>query len=386
MSSNPKFSIIIANLNRAALTHDCVKSVMENTERDSYEIIVVDNGSNIDQVEHLLVQPSYFALVRLNRNVGFGEANNIGVERANGEYIVFLNNDVRVSSGWLSRLLEVFDHHSHVGAVGPKLLFPDGSLQEAGGYILPDGRTVRLGRNEKVLPASYVDGIQVTDYCSAACLLVKKGDFIGLGGFDPIFEPAYFEDVDLAVRLRSVGLFSYYCGQAIAFHEENTTSRCLWTEELLNSYIDTNRRKFTTRWGRYLQRRLDEPCEPDPLPAVTWKAEAGANGKRRIILYSSSSIQASEASQRLLLVASAFQDELDVIIASDEVVSRCRIYSLCRSFGIQLSSFRTRKISDVSESDDDLMVTFDIDGQTHGWFKNQIEFESNGERLLDLLE
>jgi GT2 family glycosyltransferase len=71
----------------------------------------------------------HFALVRLNRNAGFGEANNIGVEGANGEYIVFINNDVKISSGWVSRMLEVFDHNPYVGAVGPQFLFPDGSAK-----------------------------------------------------------------------------------------------------------------------------------------------------------------------------------------------------------------------------------------------------------------
>ena len=387
MSFNPTLSIIIANLNRADLTNDCVKSVMENTQDESYEIIVVDNGSSIEQLEQLRTMPSScFELVRLNRNAGFGEANNIGVERANGKYIVFLNNDVKVTSGWASTMLEVFSRCSCVGAVGPKLLFPDGSLQEAGAYILPDGGTVQLGKNAKEPPASYVNGIHVTDYCSAACLLVIRRDFLNVGGFDPIFDPAYFEDVDLAIRLRSIGLFSYYCGQAVAFHEENSTSRRIWSDELRSSYVAANRRKFTTRWGSYLQQRMNEPREPDPLPPVRWEAEANSSGKRRILLYSSNPVQASEASQRLLLVASAFQHAHDVIIASDEVVSRCRIYSLCREFGIQLDTFRTRKISDVTEFDGDLMVSFDIDGQTHGHFNNQIEFERDGEKLLDLLE
>jgi GT2 family glycosyltransferase len=387
MSLNPKLSIIIANLDRADLTRSCMKAVMESTEHGSYEIIVVDNGSSIEQVEQLQTMlSSHFTLVRLNRNAGFGEANNIGVERADGEYIVFLNNDVKVTSGWASSMLEVFSRSPRVGAVGPKLLFPDGSLQEAGAYILPDGATVQLGKNGQEPPAPYVGGIHVTDYCSAACLLMKKTDFLNVGGFDPIFDPAYFEDADLAIRLRSVGLFSYYCGQAVAFHEENSTSRRIWSDEVRSTFVTANQRKLTARWGSYLKRRIEQPCEPDPLPPVKWEAEANPSRNRRIILYSSNPIQASDASQRLLLVASAFQDTHDVILASDEVVSRCRVYSLCREFRIQLNSFRTRRISDVTASDDDLMVSFDTEGQTNGRFKNRIEFERNGEKLIDLLD
>lgn len=385
MSSNAKISIIILNLNRADLTCDCVKSVLENTEVGLYEMIVVDNGSSAEQLQRLVFPPSV-TLLRLNRNVFFGEASNIGAEHANGEYVVFLNNDVKVTSGWLTEMLGVFEHNAHVGAVGPKYLFPDRSLQEAGAFISPEGDAVQFRFEKAALATRYVAGIQVVDYCSAACLLMKKRDFLGLGGFDPMFEPAYFEDVDLALRLRSVGLFSYYYGQVEVFHEKNATARQIWTLEQLSSYFAANHRKFASRWADYLQRRMREPCEPEPLPPVAWKTEGAPGEKRRIILFSSNPVDASEASRRLLLVACAFQDTHDVIIAADAMMSRCRIYSLCREFRIELVSFRTRNISDVSESRGDLMITFDIDGSSCGNFKSQIKFECDGDKLLALLE
>jgi GT2 family glycosyltransferase len=387
MPTRTKVSIIILNLDRADLTSQCVKSVRENTEAGSYEIIVVDNGSGVDDVKQvMMLQSSDTTLLPLNRNMFFGEANNIGAEKANGEYVLFLNNDVEVTSGWLVRMLQVFDSNLPVGAVGPKLLFPDGSLQEAGAYILPDGMTVRVGK-ELELPEFYLGGIQVVDYCSAACLLIKRDDFLNLGGFDPIFEPAYCEDVDLAVRLRSIGLFTYYCGQAEVFHELSATSRRIWTNEILQNHSANNQRKFVTRWGSYLRRRINEPCEPEPRPLVNWEAEHEVNGKRRIVLYSSNPLDTSETSRRLLLVACAFEDTHDVIIAADEVISRLRVYSLCREFGIELGSFRTRKISDLTQATNDIMITFDdIDGHTCELFESQIRFETNGEELLDLLE
>ncbi len=384
MSSGVKVSIIVLNLNRSGLTSDCVKAVMANTEVGLYETIVVDNGSSAEQLDQLVIPPSV-ALLRLNRNMFFGEANNIGVESANGEYVVFLNNDVKVTAGWLTAMLKVFDNHVRVGAVGPKFLFPDGSLQEAGAYLLPEGGTVQMRIEQMAFPSTGVKGIPVVDYCSAACLLMRKNDFLNLGGFDPIFDPAYFEDVDLAVRLRSVGLFSYYCGQAAVFHEQNATSRQIWTVQQLSSYFAASRDRFTERWGNYIIRRMHGSYEPEALPPVRWKAEAGPNAKDRIILYSANPITASEASRRLLLAASAFQHSHDVIIAADEAVSRCRIYSLCRGFGIELASFRTRNIADLPESSDDLVVTFDIDGPTASHhFKNHIKFECEGDKLLNL--
>jgi GT2 family glycosyltransferase len=387
MLFSAEVSIVVVNLNRADLTLDCLKSVSENTEAGLYEIILVDNGSDPAEIEQL-IQASLppVSLVRLNRNMFFGEASNIGAERAANQYVVFLNNDVKVTFGWLSIMLDVFRSHLRVGAVGPKFLALDGSLQEAGAYILPESCTWQLGKVEKELPASYVSGIQLVDYCSAACLLMRRKDFLSLGGFDPIFEPAYFEDVDLAVRLRSMGLFTYYCGQSEVFHQENATSRRIWTAEQRNAYTSNSRRKFAARWGDYLQRRVDQWCEPDAFPQVGWKAEAAAaNDRRRMILYSSNPLSVSEASRKLLLVASAFQSSYDVVIAADEVISRCRVYSLCREFGIELASFRTRNIIDVVEAGDDLVITFETERPTRCRFNKQIKFEDAGYRLLALL-
>lgn len=382
MSASAKVSVIVLSLNRSSLTCDCVKAVIENTEAGSYDLIVVDNGSSAEEAERLVL-PQSVALLRFNRNMFFGEANNIATERSDCEYIVFLNNDVKVTSGWLAGMLAVYDSHARVGAVGPQFLFPDGSLQEAGAYILPEGGTVQL---RTALPTLSSDGIHVVDYCSAACLLMKRKDFLGLGGFDPIFDPAYFEDVDLAVRLRSVGLFSYCCSHVAVFHEQNATSRQIWTADQLSNYFDTNRQRFSARWGDYLQRRMYEPCEPEALPPVAWQAEAAPTGKARMIVYSADPINASEGSRRLLLTACAFQHSHDIIIAADEIISRCRVYSLCREFGIELASFRSRNISDVAEIGNDLVVTFGVEGDTRGRFKSQITFERDGDRLIGLLD
>ncbi len=385
MSADAKVSIIILNLSRSALTRECVTDVIENTEPGSFEIIVVDNGSSADELEQLVL-PASVDLVRLNRNMFFGEANNIGAERANGAYLMFLNNDVKVTSGWLAAMLNVFDGGTNVGAVGPKFLFADGSLQEAGAYFLPDGGTTQVRYPATAMPPRYVDGIHIVDYCSAACLLLRKRDFTALGGFDPVFEPAYFEDADLAVRLRSIGLFSYCCGQAVVYHEQNVTSRRIWSLEQLSGYFEANSRKFSRRWGGYVRRRMDEPCEPQPLPPLAWQPEAPPTGRDRIILYSSNPIDVSETSRSLLLTACAFQDTHDVIIAADEVVSRCRVYSLCREFGVELASFRTRNISDVAAVESDFMVTFDIRGSTPGCFAKHLKFERDGDKLLEVLD
>ena len=74
------------------------------------------------------------------------------------------------------------------------------------------------------LAAEFIDATRIADYCSGACLLMRRQVFLDLGGFDPIFDPACCWDVDLGIRLRSIGLFTYYCGASVVYHEESVTS------------------------------------------------------------------------------------------------------------------------------------------------------------------
>jgi hypothetical protein len=236
------------------------------------------------------------------------------------------------------------------------------------------------------LPPHYVDATQVVDYCSAACLLMRKGDYLSLGGFDPVFEPAYFEDVDLAMRLRARGLFTYYCGQAAVYHHAEVTSRREWTADQRDSIISANHDRFVQRWGDFLRRRLSEDREPDATPPLTWESERVASESDTALLYSAMPLAASEASRRLLQVASALQECFDVVIAADETFSRCRVYSLCREFGIKLNSFRVRRISEIDQSKCAAVVTFGANGSAESISRPHLIFEHEGYKLLQFIE
>ena len=386
MQANRKVSIIIVNRNRADLTRDCVDAIVKHTDNALYEIIVVDNGSTAAEVETLVrASLQNFELIPLNRNMFFGEANNIGAENATGEYVLFINNDVNVTHGWLNQLLTVLNNEFCAGAVGPKFLYPDGKLQEAGAYIRSDGWALQLGKGGMTLPPGYVDTIQVVDYCSAACLLMRKSDFLNLGGFDPIFDPAYFEDTDLALRLRSLGLLTYYCGQAVVYHQAEVTSRREWTKDQFSGIVSANHAKFVKRWDDFLKRRISGHCEPDSLPPIGWEPEKASGASNTVVLYSSIPLAASETSRRLWEVADALQELFDVTIAADEIFSRCRVYSLCSEFGVELRSFRVRRISEVDQSKCGVIVVFGKEGPADHIFGPHIVFEREGLKLLDHL-
>jgi len=387
MPARPKVSVIIVSHANSDLTLSCFKSVVENTKDCTYEIIVVDNGSPPNEAQKLAEGANRgFALISLNRNLPFGEANNIAAEYASGECILFLNNDVQVTSGWLDQLLRTLETEDFAGAVGPKFLYPNGALQEAGAYIRLDGWTLQLGKHGANFPATYTDATQIVDYCSAACLLLKRNTFLNLGGFDPIFDPAYFEDVDLALRLRSIGLFTYFCGQATVYHEESRTSHQLWSLEQLRSYSNANHKRFYARWGSYLRGRLTHDCEPEALSPIEWQPDISPNNNRATaILLCSSPLSVCENSRRLLLVASALQQSHSVVIATDEIFSRCRVYSLCREFKISLTSFNIRHISQIQPCTAQTRIRFGAD-RANGCLGPIIMFEHDGRTLLENLE
>ena len=137
---------------------------------------------------------------------------------------MFLNNDAQVQAGWLSTLLAVFSRSDRVGAVGPKVLFPDGRLQDAGSVINLDATTSLLGVfDDPDLPRFNCE--REVDYVSGVCLVIETERFRAMGGFDKAFAPAYCEDVDLCLRLRGDGLRIVYQPDATIVHHLSATSK-----------------------------------------------------------------------------------------------------------------------------------------------------------------
>jgi GT2 family glycosyltransferase len=381
----PKVSIVIVNLDRAALTLDCIESILAHTERDLCEIIVVDNGSAAAERETLTRASHRFRLVQLERNMFFGEASNIGAEQGSGDHVLFLNNDVTVTAGWLDTLLAVLGSAYRAGAVGPRIAYPDGRLQEAGGVVRPDGWSVQIGKAGMRLAPSFIEATRIVDYCSGACLLMRRSVFLDLGGFDPMFDPAYFEDVDLALRMRAIGLFTYYCGAATVHHQESVTSTRIWSAEERRQHVAANHGRLVRRWGRHLRERLRGDLEPEALPPVHWEPERAPAGRPAIAFYSPAALNADSGSELLLRAAAAFQDRCDVILASDEIQSRCRIYSLSRQLGLGLTSFKTRKLADVDQTTCSVIVTAEA-GQDRPFSAPRLSLPREGWQLLQFID
>ena len=344
-------SIIILNWNKSALTLNCVESVKRYT-RTRYEIIVVDNGS--DPLELAAIKAGLdqqVRLISLSRNMFFGEGNNIAVEAAHGKFVLFLNNDVTIGSDVTSALIRDFAKCFSAGAIGPKFLYSNGVTQEAGGFLLPNGLSLGGGQLGQKIDPHFWRGCHIVDYCSAACLLVERRVFMKIGGFDPLFDPAYYEDCDLCLRLRSIGLYTYFASETEVVHEKNMTSGDLWGRDKIGRIVEANHIKFLDRWGYYLENRINGRAQlSDPLPAAASSVCNQTKENRLQILFQSQRIlELSPSCRGLFSAAAALQNNFEITIALPEVCSSLRVSLLCRHFGVQLNDVKLVRLSELGD-------------------------------------
>ena len=248
--SDPEISIVIPVYNKYEYTFHCLKSILDHTGDQSFEVIVVDDKSR-DKTANVLKQISGITVVRNQENQGFIKSCNAGARQARGKYIVLLNNDTEVREGWLDAMRQTFRDFPDAGLVGARLVFADGSLQEAGGIVWQDGSAWNYGRGMDPNDPDYSYCRQV-DYCSGACLMISKEDFLGFDGFDSHYAPAYYEDTDLAFKVREAGKKVYYQPGATIIHFEGITSGTD-PNSGAKKYQQVNHGKFYTRWQATLK-------------------------------------------------------------------------------------------------------------------------------------
>ena len=220
-SENPRVSVIVALWNRAELTFRALRSVCEEREIP-VEVVLVNNAST-DETPDLLKRIVGATVLTNAENLGFTLAANQGAGAARGELLLFLNSDAVLSPGALLSLTQAIDRSRAIGAVGGKLIWPDGTLQEAGGIVWADGSYESVGRGRDPLEAQFALERDV-DFCSGAVLLTRRDLFLRLGGFDERYRPAYYEDVDYCVRLTQEGFRVIYEPRALATHVEFASS------------------------------------------------------------------------------------------------------------------------------------------------------------------
>ncbi|WP_342757077.1 methyltransferase domain-containing protein [Kineothrix sedimenti] len=250
-NDNPEVSIVIPVYNEFEYTYGCLKSILNNSGNVSYEIIIADDNSTdfTSQIEEVV---SNIRKITSQDNLRFLLNCNKAAKVARGKYIVFLNNDTQVQDNWLKPLLGIMKTDCKVGLVGPKLIYQNGWLQEAGGIVWKDASAWNFGNRTNPEQADY-NYLKEVDFISGACIMIRKELWEKIGGFDEQFAPAYYEDVDLAFEVRKHDFKVIYQPLSSVVHFEgisNGTSLSAGQK----AYQLVNKEKFYRKWEKVLEK------------------------------------------------------------------------------------------------------------------------------------
>ncbi len=243
-----KLSIILVNWNTKDLTRDALVSIFDQTKNIEFEVIVVDNNSGDGSVEMIKKEFSQVILIENKENRGFGKANNQGLAAARGEYLMFLNTDVRVLNGAINTLVDYLDKNSSVMMVGPRLLNADMSFQHACRRNLPNPLNsffhlfglVKIFKHNEIINSykQFTADPEVTgpvEAISGAAMLFRRQVYEEIGGFDERFF-MYGEDLDFCKRIFDKGWGVVYVSNAKIIHFGGQSSKKRKVQSLRNFY------------------------------------------------------------------------------------------------------------------------------------------------------
>ncbi len=221
-------SIIIPTKDLADTLDVCLSSIFANTTYPNYEVIVIDNGSEESKTAECLAhwqqqQPERFKSYRYDVPFNYSQINNYAVTQAEGDYLLFLNNDTEViSANWVTAMVEQAQRSS-IGAVGALLLYPDDTIQHAGVVLGIDGVAGHSHKNFSATEPGYSSQIaSINNYSAvtAACLMCRRQVFDEVGGFETDLAIA-FNDVDFCLKLVTAGYRNIYLPHVVLYHYES---------------------------------------------------------------------------------------------------------------------------------------------------------------------
>ena len=252
----PRLSVLVPVYNEIDYTVDCLLALMrtlrETADGLDYEVVVADDCST-DADAALLGGVANLVVIRQARNVGFIRNCNDAFRRCRGDYVLLLNNDTQVQPGAVARMVAALDADPGLGAVGPKIIYPNGRLQEAGCFVRPNGESGMVGLFRSPDEGGFCYDRDVA-YCSGAALMFRRA-LAGPVLFDEAFLPAYCEDADLCLRLIAAGHRVRYLHAAVVVHHLSiSTNRQSATRKARN--IIANQQVLSERWGGLI-RRMD---------------------------------------------------------------------------------------------------------------------------------
>jgi GT2 family glycosyltransferase/glycosyltransferase involved in cell wall biosynthesis len=256
----PKVSIVIPAHNKASVTYSCLAALLLAWNKATFEVILVDDAST-DETAEIEDMVKGITVVRNTEAQRFIRACNAGAAKARGEYVVLLNNDTEPTSGWLDSLIDAFERFPNVGLAGSKLLYPDGSLQDAGGIIWGTGDPWNYGNKQNPWEPRFSYSRQA-DYLSGAAMMTTKKIWDELDGLSAYLEPMYFEDTDFAFKVRDAGYTTWFVPSSVVYHYEGMTSGTS-TSSGFKRFQEVNRPKFKRQWAKAFKEFSKPGTQPD---------------------------------------------------------------------------------------------------------------------------
>ena len=220
-------SVIIPVFNQWQLTRNCLLSLKQYTPGENFEVIVVDNGSSDETNTHCPIVGQnlfgqQFKYIRLERNINFGPACNLGAKKSQGHFLFFLNNDTLVTENWLPPLLNAFDEDKNLGAVGPLLLYPDNRVQHFGICFSPLKLVSHLYENfPRIHPV--LKKKRKLQAITGAAFFIPRSLFLQYNGFYEAYKNGY-EDIDLCVQINMAGKKLLVIPDTIIYHFTSQSS------------------------------------------------------------------------------------------------------------------------------------------------------------------
>lgn len=254
LSRPPEVSVVIPVYGELDVTLRCVLSILQSTDETPFEVVVVDDrspdGSGPELAAALEDLPNIRVILN-ETNLGFLRSCNSAAATASAPFIYFLNNDTIVLDGWLDELVNTFRDEPQAGLVGAKLIYPDGRLQEAGGVVWSDGSAANYGRLDDPQAPAY-NYMRDVDYVSGAAILIRTEAWQKVGGFSDSLAPAYYEDTDVAMKLRAAGWRVLLQPLAVVVHVEGVSSGTDLAAGM-KRYQVINRETFLSTWSETLR-------------------------------------------------------------------------------------------------------------------------------------
>ena len=256
-------SIIIPSRDLGSTVDKCLESIFSKTDYPNYEVVFIDNGSTepdaLDVLKHWKeAEKDRFKLYPYDIPFNYSKLNNYAVSKANGKYLLFLNNDIEVlRPDWLTAMVEQAQRPS-IGAVGAKLLYPDDTIQHAGVVIGIGGVAGHSHKHFSAEDMGYFRTIQTINNYSAvtgACLMCRREVFDAVGGFEEQLSVA-FNDVDFCLKISSLGYNNIYLPHVVLYHYESKSRGYEDTPEK-QARFEKEIAFMQTKWSKLINH---DPC------------------------------------------------------------------------------------------------------------------------------